>query len=623
MRATRRYPSIIPLRWRIAKAAAVTASLVVLAAATATLAAGKPMLSAESYYGRIAAVAGVSLAGAILALYVAARTIRWVCIARAPLVDADPATLAAALAAEPAEKDGRRTFGRSWLAESHGIRRLYLEGDPFEIGLANAKLTGDLIIEIEESLLRTLRQYVPSYAARWLIGQIVLLRNRTLPRHVPEEYKTEVLGLSRGFEDRHAEIAPLYHRMLNYHAAHDIGHAFENTSLATTSAVEDSSVTIRRAAGGDSLAGCTGFAAWGRHVRDGHVLVGRNCDLEAGPTFDVNKIVTLFRPREGNAFLSVSWAGWLGAVTGLNEKRLFVSINASHADDGRRIGTPVSFVVRRALQYASGITEAVEIIERAEMFVSEAFLVADGNAGRAVIVEKSPHRTAVRESEGEYLVSANHFLTDTFAGDRANRDFMASATTVARHERMDELVARAKGELDATGAAEVLRDRRGMGDLDVGNGNRSTVNPLIATHSVIADATAGTLWVAAAPHQLGAYVPFSIESFDTVDADGILPADEFLTGGGYGRYLESEDLLARGDALLRAGDPAGAKRLLNESSALNPSYYRGMVLLARVALAENDRAEAKRLLERALERQPPFRRHREMIRRLLARAGPA
>ena len=564
----------------------------------------------------IGIIACATVIGVCVLAKIASMILKWLFLAREPSVSGTPSITSAQLR----EEGDRRVIGDSWITRRDGILQVYLQGAPFTIGYTSARLTSDLMAELEESLLRSVRQYVRSWVATWLLAHIVMVRSRHLPRYVSDELKMEILGLSRGHTNYHPELGPLFNRLLGYHAGHDIAHSVEDTPLASKRAVEDSPQAIRQAASVESIAGCTAFAAWGSHVATGHVIVGRNCDLEAGPSFDVNKLVSFIRPNKGNAFISVSWCGWLGVATGMSTARLYVSINAAHTSDERAMGTPIALVARDALQYASTLQEAIEIIREAEVFVNDGFLLADGKTGEAVIVEKSPRRTNVLTAGGDFIVSANHFYTPAFADDKANRDFMASSTSVARYERMTELVEREAGGLDVAGAVAILRDRRGKGDMDVGDGNRSTICPIIATHSVVADVTAGIMWVSASPHQLGAFVPFSVTDFGSHPAEAI-PADPFLTDGGHARYLESESLLARGEALFRRGHLEEARRALEGARGLNPEYYRAHMLLGELALKEGAYDEARTRLTRAMDRQPPFKRHSDEIQALLARAG--
>ena len=118
----------------------------------------------------------------------------------------------------------------------------------------------------------------------------------------------------------------------------------------------------------------------------------RNFDFNAGRCFDENKIVIYFEPDKGLKFISVAWPGMIGVVSGLNEAKIAVTINAANSSDSRKVGTPVSLVLRDVMQHASTIEEAVDIIAKSKVFVSDSYLIADGKTNRAVVLEKTPER---------------------------------------------------------------------------------------------------------------------------------------------------------------------------------------------------------------------------------------
>ncbi len=358
--------------------------------------------------------------------------IDWWCIARPPRLDARPAILN-----EPFhDSSGVRRLGRSWLARKDGILRMHLAGGPFTLGYCNALLTKDLVVEQEATLLRTVKEHVPSSSALWLMKKYVLLRNRNLPSYVSLPHQLEILGLASAYPDPHPGLGPYYHRLLNYHAAHDISHALMDSPL---------------------VGGCTSFAAWGAATQNGHLLVGRNFDFDAGRCFDENKVVVRFEPDDGLDFISVAWPGLIGVVTGINDARIAVAINAAQSADSRQIGTPVSLVLRNVLQHASTLDDAVRIIRESQVFIADSYLVADGKTNQAVVVEKTPLRCAVRTPAANHIVCSNHFLTDELRGDAANARYMAEGTTVARQERVEALVA-GRAPLAPADVAAILRD---------------------------------------------------------------------------------------------------------------------------------------------------------------------
>ena len=58
---------------------------------------------------------------------------------------------------------------------------------------------------------------------------------------------------------------------------------------------------------------------------------------------------------------------------------------------------------------------------------------------------------------------------------------------------------------------ELLRGKRGVGGVELGLGNRNSLDALIATHSVVADATTLILWVGEGPHLLGKFRAFDLQ----------------------------------------------------------------------------------------------------------------
>ena len=119
------------------------------------------------------------------------------------------------------------------------------------------------------------------------------------------------------------------------------------------------------------------------------MIIGRNFDFYVGDHFSENKIVAFEHPSEGHKFMSVTWGGFIGVVSGMNEKGLTVTINAAKSDS-HGSATPVSLVAREILQYAENIAEAEAIARKRKMFVSESFLVGSAEDGKAVIIEKTP-----------------------------------------------------------------------------------------------------------------------------------------------------------------------------------------------------------------------------------------
>ncbi len=523
--------------------------------------------------------------------------IDWYCEAHPPALEGTPAIVGATVA----ETEGIRRIGNAYLAERQGVKYMELSGTPFEMGYCNGALSQEYVQQQEQELLDTVRSHIPSPLAFWLIKKYVILRNRNLPDYISADRQMEIYGITQACEDPFPEIGPFYHRILNYHAAHDIAHAVMDNPLVA----------------------CTSFAAWDTATADGHFLFARNFDFEAGRGFDINKIVMRVRPDRGQGFLSIAWPGMIGVVTGVNESKIAVAVQTAFSEEERSIGTPVSLVLRDVLQYASTLDEAIQIIRKSTVFVSDCYLVADGKIDQAVVVEKTPNSTAVYTTEGDYIICANHFRSPALADDTANRAYMVEGTTVPRMARMEELVRQNEGALTPEVCATILRDRAVQGVEDVGMGNAAAINPLLATHSVIMDLTDGIVWVSASPHQLGAYVPFGLDDFEDPPHVDAIPPDPILENGAYDDYLESERLIDAAETSLEqgAGHDQDAETIsaLRNAIALNPGGYRAPLLLGTLLFDADEFAQARAPLEEALVRHPPYASQREAAQEMLQR----
>lgn len=510
------------------------------------------------------------------------------CIAEPPKLDTQPPVLSA----EEHQVDGIRFVGDCWLRKKDGIIRAYLKGDPFTLGYSSGVLCQEFMKELESELLETIRLKVPSPIKLWLLKKLVFLRNRDLPDYIDRKYQLEMYGLSRGYKDPFPDFAPLYHRILNYHAAHDLSHAVMDSPLV----------------------GCTGLAAWGDCTRGGHLFIGRNFDFSAGRSFDTNKVVYRVEPDEGLGFISVSWPGMAGVITGINDARIAVFINAAQSSDKRRIGVPVSLVMREILQNAKTLEEAIKIIRDKQVFVSDLYMVADGKTSRAVIVEKTPLRCAVWKTKDQYLVCSNHFMSDKLKDDPRNIAYMKHGTSVARYDRLTHLIRNSSKKMTPEIIAGFLRDRHVPKMDQTSMGNALSINPLIATHSVIMDVTAGIIWVSASPHQLGKYIPFSLKKFDKVQNVAAIAADPLLADGSYDNYVRSQELIKTAQSLMDKGCYDEAISSLQEASKLNENYYLPYLLLGKCYLKLEKHDKAKKFLRRASAKQPAYGDERKFIK---------
>jgi isopenicillin-N N-acyltransferase like protein len=377
-----------------------------------------------------------------------------------------------------------------WLRkEREGWWLMYLEGSPYEVGYAHGLLTKELNYNQEKAFLKRLGELIPSKLYQDFMLAFVRFFNRNLDGYVKEEYREEIYGISRFASPEFGFMGPAYARMLNYHAAHDLGHAVQNMNLVA----------------------CTAFGAWGSHSSDSSLVIGRNFDFFVSDDFANDKILCIIRPDSGYSFAMITWAGFAGVVSGMNEKGLTVTLNAAKSSIPMGAKTPVSLLAREILQYASNIEEAIKIAKSRETFVAESFFIGSAADHKAVVIEKSPEKIAIYDPDTNSIVVTNHFQSDTFMTDPLNIDNIENETSVYRLERVKELLSE-NPQINPGNAAAILRDYHGLQGKDIGLGNEKAVNQFIAHHSVIFEPESRCIWVAGPPYQLGEYWGYDLDS---------------------------------------------------------------------------------------------------------------
>jgi hypothetical protein len=475
------------------------------------------------------------------------------------------------------------------------IEYMHLSGTPAELGAAQGALVTDLVAGLEGDLVRTFVERVPFFAARHLILGLVGINNRNLADHLTRDEQTEILAEVRSPDpalDPWRALGEPWQRALHYHALHDVSQYLIDNPLVRPIQV-----------------GCSAFAVQDARTRDGHLIVGRMFDFEGGPRFDLDKVVVTVAPTDGLRFIHVAWGGMTGGVTGFNAAGLWVSINAADTAGMGFCGRPIVMAVREILQHCHTIDEAVAVLARSDVFVSDGVLLASRDEHRAVVVEKGPTGQAVRAMVAGELRSTNHFLDPQWAGDAANRRRIARGTTPVRYARLGELLA--ESPVDPARAVAILRDHRGAGGLSVGFNNRSTINAWIGAHLAVADLDRGIIWVSEPRHGLGAMRAFTL--------DGPLPAEDMAADPEAARcerdlprWLELRDSLR---AQLAHRDPstplpATVSAQVAELLQLNPDSFESAWL---AGLAATDPATRAAYLRAALAHQPAYPEDAEAI----------
>ncbi|MBF2091902.1 acyl-CoA--6-aminopenicillanic acid acyl-transferase, partial [Flavobacterium psychrophilum] len=374
------------------------------------------------------------------------------------------------------------------LKNKQNLWELYVEGDALERGLLTGSLTDSLLNKQQHIFFDKIKELLPSKFKQNVLRNFLKWYGRKLYLNIPDEYKTEIYGISQYSTHDLDNIASPYLRCLYLHASHDIGHALQDLALV----------------------GCSSFAAWGNKSEDGSLILGRNFDFYAGDDFAKDKIVAFVNPKQGYPFMMVTWAGMIGACSGMNNQGLTITINAGKSKIPLIAKTPISILTREILQYAKNIDQAIAIAKKRQVFVSESIMIGSANDNKAVLIEVSPNNFGVFDVENsDQLICSNHFQSENLKNDDRNKHQIKNSHSKYRYDRMVELFDE-NPKINPKIASEILRNKEGLNNLPLGYGNEKALNQMIAHHGIIFKPEQGLVWVSANPYQLGEFVCYDL-----------------------------------------------------------------------------------------------------------------
>jgi hypothetical protein len=259
------------------------------------------------------------------------------------------------LLASSAEAEVVARCGKGWLERVDGYPVLHLRGDPYEIGYQHGALLRD-DIRAGISFLLDEKQHEATIE--------VLGRKLT-----PEDAIRTICRLQRPFTPR---------RYLE-----------EMRGLADGAEVDLDRVQVANAI--PELFHCTGFALLEEVTEEGELLHGRVLDYGVDWRLQEHAVLVVAEPDGRVPFANVTYAGFIGSVTGMN--RAGISLGEMGGRGlGQWLGTPMAFLMRRALEEAETLEEAIAVFRESRRTCEYYYVVADGSANRAVGVDGSALR---------------------------------------------------------------------------------------------------------------------------------------------------------------------------------------------------------------------------------------
>ena len=346
------------------------------------------------------------------------------------------------------------------------ITVLYVSGTPYEMGYEHGQLLGDQVRATIRDVQAGADKFLPKELRNSklisrrdqdeIIGTLLDRAWNMMAPYAPKEDLEEMAGLAAGS----GIPLDLIHQM---HAIPDVG----ETS-------------------------CSGMIARGSATRDGHVYQLRILDYGANFNLQRRPLITVYHPTTDNAnqYVTIGWVGFVGAVSGINEKGVALSEMGFGVPPGGKTlaGTPMPFLLKNVLRYADSADEGAAIIRAARRTNSYIYFLGDKRFDPVGMITSAYRCLAYHANE-----------SDTLAVDGETYPQFRDVVYGGHYEnKQAQLVRQMQGTFDVAAIQDLAKQIAMKSNLQ----------------TVIYDLTADRIWVANRKDKIRAadrpYVEFSL-----------------------------------------------------------------------------------------------------------------
>ncbi len=290
--------------------------------------------------------------------------------------------------------------GAGRLEDHDGTKVLFLKGSPEEMGRQHGVLMRRQVRALVDKILYGVGVGSSFEKGRWFFGEIEQAQSRIEPFIDPRYLREmDAIALAANLDPEEVRLANFFPELFH----------------------------------------CSGFAVFGRATVDGRLYHGRVLDYLRGVGLEPNAVVIVHQPDYGHAWVNVSYGGFVGSVTAMNERGISIGEMGGRGE-GHWDGKPMAQLLREIMEKASTLDEAVAILRRGPRTCEYYYVIADGHAKQAVGIAATPDTFEVIHP-GQAHPRLPHAIPDAVlmsAGDR--------------YEKLAERVQAQYGRIDAEGA---------------------------------------------------------------------------------------------------------------------------------------------------------------------------
>lgn len=275
--------------------------------------------------------------------------------------------------------------GEGHLEKQKGTLILHLKGTPYERGFQHGTL-------LKEQIARNIATYIDQPKSD-IPGRVESFAQNIslLMSFVPEHFKEEMQGLAdgSGVPLQKIVILNLFPEMFH----------------------------------------CSGITVSGDASKKGVLYHARVLDYSVGKNLQSTAVLQIVQPDKGNVFLNVSYAGFIGSITGMNKEKIAIG-EIGGLGYGNWSGVPMAFLLRDILQFSSSIDDIKTHLQDTPKTCEYYYVFSDGKTNESIGVYATASQVQFFTPGESYALMAPTGLPDKYGSNGDNDKFFLSDCTL-------------------------------------------------------------------------------------------------------------------------------------------------------------------------------------------------
>lgn len=168
---------------------------------------------------------------------------------------------------------------------------------------------------------------------------------------------------------------------------------------------------------------CSGITVYGGASKNGVLYHARVLDYSVGKNLQTTAVLQIVKPSDGHCFLNVSYAGFIGSITGMNEEKIALG-EIGGLGYGQWSGVPMAFLLRDVLQFTASIDEIKDYLQKTPRTCEYYYVFSDGKTDESVGVYATHTQLQFFKPGQPYALIAPAGLPENYGTNGDNDKFV-------------------------------------------------------------------------------------------------------------------------------------------------------------------------------------------------------